>query len=319
MLTFRESKRFLGRGGNGVAQVKLNFNLDLEPESVWLTVTAAPAARASIAYVQELGDFRCGPDYYTARENLPSYLIKLCLSGEGTLDYEGQSYAVHPGQLFWIDCMKPQHYRTAPGKQRWHVLWVHFCGAPCEAYYRLFLNQNEGRCVVRPGSDMPFRSTLEALLKLYQEGGNTLLDDVQASAMLTQLMTRMVHAAGVRSDPGNLPGYVLDAREYINRHYAERVTLDDLARVISINKFYLQKLFKRCLGLSPNEYLIHTRLTRAKQLLRTTSAPISQVALDVGINNIGHFISLFKRYEGVTPSGYRQCWYNPDGGPGGEE
>ena len=85
-----------------------------------------------------------------------------------------------------------------------------------------------------------------------------------------------------------------------------------LARAISINKFYLQKLFKRCLGLSPNEYLIHTRLTRAKQLLRTTAAPISQVALDVSINNIGHFITLFKRYEGITPSAYRRRWYNPD-------
>ena len=295
-----------------MAQVKLNFNLDLEPESVWLTVTAAQAARASIAYVQELGDFRCGPDYYTTRENLPSYLIKLCISGEGTLDYDGQHYTVQPGQLFWIDCMKPQHYRTAPGKERWHVLWVHFCGAPCEAYYHLFLAQNEGKCVVQPGSDMLIRSTLDALMKQYQEGGSTLLDDVQASAMLTQLMSRLIHAAGTRSDADNLPGYVLDARNYNNQHYAERITLDVLARAISINKFYLQKLFKRCLGLSPNEYLIHTRLTRAKQLLRTTAAPISQVALDVGINNIGHFISLFKRYEGVTPSGYRQCWYNPD-------
>ena len=108
-------------------------------------------------------------------------------------------------------------------------------------------------------------------------------------------------------------GIVIDARSYINSHYAERITLDDLSRSISINKFYLQKLFKRCIGLSPNEYLIHTRLTRAKQLLRNSSHPISQIAMDVGISNIGHFISLFKRYEGITPSAYRQRWYNSDG------
>ena len=34
--------------------------------------------------------------------------------------------------------------------------------------------------------------------------------------------------------------------------------------------------------------------------------------MDVGINNIGHFITLFKRYEGITPSAYRRRWYNPD-------
>ena len=193
----------------------------------------------------------------------------------------------------------------------WHILWVHFYGAPCEAYYKLFLAQNEGRAVVRPSSDMAIRSTLDTLLKLYLEGGNTLQDDVQASAMLTQLMSHCIHAAGMHS-ANRLPTYVIDARSYINLHYAERVTLDDLSHAISINKFYLQKLFKRCIGLSPNEYLIHTRLTHAKQLLRSTSTPINQIVMDVGFNNIGHFITLFKRYEGITPSAYRRRWYNPD-------
>ena len=295
-----------------MTQVKLSFNLDLSEDSTWLTVTAAQAARSSIAYVQELGDFHCGPDYYTNRENLPSYLIKLCISGEALLDYDGQHYVVRPGQIFWIDCMKPQYYRTSPAQGSCRLLWVHFYGAPCEAYYKLFLAQNEGRCVVQPASDMSIRSMLDTLLKLYREGGNTLQDDVQASAMLTQLMSHCIHAAGAGVGGNRLPGYVIDARSYINSHYAERITLDDLSRSISINKFYLQKLFKRCIGLSPNEYLIHTRLTRAKQLLRTSSSPISQIAMDVGINNIGHFISLFKRYEGITPSTYRQRWYNPE-------
>ena len=294
-----------------MANVKLSFNLDLTDQSHWITVTASQAVRSSIAYVQELGDFYCGPDYYTTRENLPSYLIKLCVSGEGTLDYEGQSYVIRPGHLFWIDCNKPQYYRTSPGADSWRILWVHFYGAPCEAYYKLFLAQNEGRAVVRPSSDMAIRSTLDTLLKLYLEGGNTLQDDVQASAMLTQLMSHCIHAAGMHS-ANRLPNYVIDARSYINMHYAERITLDDLSRSISINKFYLQKLFKRCIGLSPNEYLIHTRLTHAKQLLRTSTTPINQIAMDVGINNIGHFITLFKRYEGITPSAYRRRWYNPD-------
>lgn len=300
-------------------QVRLSYSLDLSPGSLWLTVTAAQAARASIAYVQELGDFHCGPEYFTTRENLPSYLIKLCVSGEGELNYDGQRSSIRPGELFWIDCTKPQHYRTAPERQSWRVLWVHFTGATCDAYYRMFLSQNEGKNVVRPESDLSIRSALEALMRLYREGGNTLLDDIQASALLIQLMSDCIQAAGASSDGNRLPGYVVDARNFINRHYAERVTLDDLARAISINKFYLQKLFKRCIGLSPNEYLIHTRLTRAKQLLRTTANPISQIALDVGIHNIGHFISMFKRYEGITPSAYRQRWYLADTNEGGAE
>lgn len=54
--------------------------------------------------MQELGNFYCGPGYYTTRENLPSYLIKLCLSGEGVLEYGDDIYRVQPGHIFWIDC-----------------------------------------------------------------------------------------------------------------------------------------------------------------------------------------------------------------------
>ena len=188
---------------------------------------------------------------------------------------------------------------------------MHFYGEPCAAYYQLFLALNDGKNAVRLESNVSVRSTLEMLLKLYREGGNTLQDDVQASVLLTQLMTYCIQAAsaGAGGRAKHIPDYVIDTRNYINLHYAERITLDDLSRSISINKFYLQKLFKRCFGLSPNEYLIHTRLTQAKRLLRTTTLPVSQIAMDVGINNIGHFITLFKRYESITPSAYRQRWY----------
>jgi len=295
-------------------QVKLSFNLDISNDSTWLTVTASQAARTSIAYVQELGDFYCGPDYYTNRENLPSYLIKLCTGGEGLLDYEGKTYTIRPGQLFWISCRSLQHYRTSPKKGEWHVIWVHFHGAPCEAYYKLFLSQNDNCPVLDLGQVGECRSLLEMLIRLYRDGGNNIQDDVQASGLLTQLMIRCVQAAGQRGRHGHLPEYVTDVRSYISLHYAERITLDSLAQMFSINKFYLQKLFKQHTGLSPNEYLIHTRMNRAKQLLRTTVSPISQIAMDVGINNIGHFINLFKKYEGCTPNAYRQNWYNSEGG-----
>ena len=293
-------------------QVKLSFNLDIANESTWLTVTTAQAARASLAYVQELGDFRCGPNYYTNREHLNSYLIKLCISGEGILEYDNKTYTIRPGQLFWINCKKLQRYRTSSRKGNWHILWVHFNGLPCEASYNLFLSQNDSSPVIDPGQNVEFRSLLDMLVRLYRDGGSTIQDDVQASSLLTQLMSRCIQAAGQHGARGHLPEYVTDVRSYIGMHYAERITLDTLSQLFSINKFYLQKLFKQHIGLSPTEYLIHTRLNRAKQLLRTTARPISQLAMDVGFNNIGHFINLFKKYEGSTPNAYRQNWYNSE-------
>ena len=117
----------------------LQFHIDMEPESRWNIPTVDPMARASFLYVQETGDFRSKKGYYTTREGLDSYLLKLTLSGQGVLEYGGQSHVLKPGDFFWIDCTCRQHYYTDPNVGKWHNLWVHFWGANAEAYYQTFL------------------------------------------------------------------------------------------------------------------------------------------------------------------------------------
>ena len=69
-----------------MSQIHLSYKLDLAPESTWLTVNPTATAKSNLIYVQELGDFIAGPEYFTTRRNLPSYLIKYTLSGEGIMD-----------------------------------------------------------------------------------------------------------------------------------------------------------------------------------------------------------------------------------------
>ena len=288
--------------------VRLNYNLDISDRSTWLTVTSRPQVRASFPYVQELGDFHCGPEYYTSRENLASYLIKYTVSGEGTLNYGGSTWRIQPGTAFWIDCMQPQYYRTAPGAGGWHMLWVHLYGPTVQAYYEAFRDQNGDSPIVQAGPGAGFANPLEALLDIYRTGGSSLQDDIQASMLLTQLMVSCIHRAGQLDSLYRVPRFIMDIRDFINANYREDISLDSLAHNYSINKFYLQKLFKRHTGVSPNEYLTLTRLAHAKHLLRTTNAPILQVAEEVGYAAT-YFNTVFRKYEGVTPRTYRQKWY----------
>lgn len=289
-------------------QIKLSYALDLEPNFVWLSPTATQAAKKSIPFVQELGVFPCREKYYTEREMLPSFLIKYCVSGSGILEYDGRSYPVRSGQIFWLDCMKHQHYYTDPSEGSWHIIWVHFFGGECRKYYELFLQQNDGRPVVDTGVDESVRSNIEMLVDIYRNANGTLTDDVRAASLLTGIMSSCILYADPSTRHGELPAYVQTAREYINCHYAEKISLDILAREISVNKFYLQKLFRKSVGLSPNEYLTTVRLQEAKRLLRSTDLPISRIAMDVGFGSIGHFIELFKAREQMPPSVYRRRW-----------
>ncbi|MBP3658498.1 MAG: AraC family transcriptional regulator [Oscillospiraceae bacterium] len=76
----------------------------------------------------------------------------------------------------------------------------------------------------------------------------------------------------------------------------------------ALNPHYLQKLFKRYIGQSPAEYLIHFRMTRAKELMRTTHKSISEISYEVGIDNACFFSRQFKQVEGLAPQEYRQLW-----------
>lgn len=291
-----------------MSRISLEYELDLTPESVWLAATPSKHAKSALLHLQEAGEFFAGPRYYTQREGLESYLIKYTVSGTGSLEYQGQTYDLHPNQLFWIDCRNHQYYRTAPHSNHWQVLWVHFYGPASEMYYEVFQAQNRRSPILTLPPDSHVQQAMRALLPLYRDTDSTLLTDLQAAGLLTQLLGNLIQTTGAYEKWTEIPAGVQDAKTYLAEHYAERITLDDLARTFSVSKFHFQKQFKHFVGYTPNEYLLLVRLNHAKGLLRSTDLPVAQIAYDVGIQNVSHFINLFKKHEGTTPSHYRKNW-----------
>lgn len=94
-------------------------------------------------------------------------------------------------------------------------------------------------------------------------------------------------------------------RRYIEAHYVENITLDELAALVHWNKFYLLRVFRAETGLPPHAYLESVRVREAQRLLRQ-NIPLAQIALMTGFNSQSHFTTSFKRMIGVTPGQYMQ-------------
>ncbi len=288
--------------------VSLQCDLDIDAKSVWHTISPTTTSKCSILYLQEAGDFWCGPNYYTSREGFSSYLMKLTLSGCGLLEYQGQQYLVPTGHLFWIDCRKPQNYRTAPNAENWHVLWIHFFGANAQFYYDTFVKQNGGNPVVSLPSNSPIFHLLPALLQLDASGANQQKTDFEAASLLGQLISECVLCSMASRHPEDIPQTIQSVRQYLAKNYMQKITLEDLGNRFNLNPFYLQKQFKRYVGQSPSEFIIHLRITHAKELMRRTTKTIGQIAREVGIHNLGYFTRQFKQQEGITPQEYCKLW-----------
>ena len=95
-------------------------------------------------------------------------------------------------------------------------------------------------------------------------------------------------------------------KQYIREHFSEKITLEDLSKIVNINKYYLIRLFKQQTGLSPIDYLIHVRLSEAEKLLTQTEITISKIADVVGFHSPSHFSKTFKESNHMTPSAFRR-------------
>ena len=116
-------------------------------------------------------------------------------------------------------------------------------------------------------------------------------------ALLTLLMQESWHPEIVRT-AGTKRQNVQKIKDYLDLHFAEKITLDALAERFYINKFYLTRVFKEQFGLSVTSYLTQLRITQAKRLLRFSDKNIETIAQECGMSDANYFSRIFKKVGG---------------------
>ena len=100
------------------------------------------------------------------------------------------------------------------------------------------------------------------------------------------------------------------ALEYIEQNLSEKLTLDEIAQKINLNKYYLCRLFVKHLNISPRQYIIKQRVAKAEQLLKQEpSMQIVDIALVCGFASHSHFNRQFNKNIGMSPKAYRNNNY----------
>ena len=95
-------------------------------------------------------------------------------------------------------------------------------------------------------------------------------------------------------------------RRYIDNHFKENLTLDQLARLAHVNKYHLAHAFRREFGDSPISYLISRRVEERRFLLRETDHSLALIAQMLGFSSPSYFSQCFRRVEGISPTEYRR-------------
>ncbi|MCR4671289.1 MAG: AraC family transcriptional regulator [Saccharofermentans sp.] len=96
------------------------------------------------------------------------------------------------------------------------------------------------------------------------------------------------------------------AKKYIDQHYREDISLDDLSAMYGISPFYFSKVFKTQTGVTFTDYITGVRVGKARQLLEGTSKSMKEICSEVGYSDPNYFSRIFKKNTGVTPTEYKE-------------
>ena len=257
--------------------------------------TPSNFAKDHLLYVQEVGKLESLVPHVCERNNLDSFLIMEVTKGKGKIVYENQSLELHAGECIWIDCHQEfEHISSA--EEPWRLAWVHFNGKGTEALYRLFREKNVS--IHFTAADM---TLVQDFIYEVHKNVKEHSPEIKIHGILTQLI---VNCILMKKDKNAME----EVREYINVNYRDQKLPKVLTERFSMESSEIENLFEENYGINIRDYVINRRFNAAKELLRFTIKPLTEVIEESGIQDENLFYILFQKHENMSPEEYRKRW-----------
>lgn len=147
---------------------------------------------------------------------------------------------------------------------------------------------------------------MDKVIKICSGGSHT--KDIFADLTLKELLVRIMQHQNLKSLGGDIQtnhNSLAFIVSYIKANLNEKINVDTLSNKACMSKATFYRLFKRELGISPNDFILSEKMIRAKQLLSNSNAKVASVSYELGFSDANYFIRTFKKMEGVTPGVYQ--------------
>lgn len=236
------------------------------------------------------------------------YLFHYVISGTGTLtatDFNGEShtYRLKSGEGFMIFPKQVTSY-SADEKHPWEYTWLEFDGLRVKEALDL-----AGLTVAAPIYHTNSRDLSQELknemLYITNHSDFPPLNLIGHLYLFLDYLTRS-SSNQKRLQTGKLQDfYVREALSFIEQNFQNDISVEDIAAFCSLNRSYFGKIFKDSVGKNPQEFLIHYRMTKAAELLKTTELSVGDVSNAVGYPSQLHFSRAFKNVYGISPRHWR--------------
>ena len=241
--------------------------------------------------------------------------IAMILDGEGEFQVDGRVYPVRKGDLLLLNPGVSHQSRNVEGKR------------PATEFYAAFTNIHfrdmDCNQIRFPRGTFLLHPKEKTFLHLTRLAESMMLESCSAQPgryfMLKAYLTQMIlllYREQVTCEKPKAQGYIFESAnkkyvveqivDYLDHHYSEKISLDQIAQNMYLSPFYISRIFKSQVGDTPINYLINLRMEKARELLvEKQDCSIQEIAQCVGYEDAYHFSKLFKKHYGNSPSQYR--------------
>ncbi|WP_251026770.1 AraC family transcriptional regulator [Bacillus sp. ISL-46] len=236
------------------------------------------------------------------RKDVGTYVFQYTLSGSGRLDIADKSYTVKAGEAFIVEIPSDHRYYFPKDSEGWEFMFITLVGREAADCWRFMKEQSGPVLKVPPNSKL-----IQLLLKIYQETYDQRITDAYyASAKAYEFIMECYRfIRNIEKTTKDISLQITKALSFIQTHYHEPITLDDIAAVSGLSRYYFIKQFQHQLNMTPVQYLTKIRIQKAAELLRTTSSSVTDVAAQVGYANANYFNKVFRKMVGVSAGTFR--------------
>ena len=236
------------------------------------------------------------------------YLFHYVISGTGTLlsnDSAGntRTFQIKSGQGFLIF---PNQINTyfADETHPWEYAWVEFDGLRVKEALELAGLTMENPVYRSNAKDLSLELKNE-MLYIAQHSGQSPFHLIGHLYLFLDYLTRSSSSRKMLQGGKIRDFYIREAMSYIEQHFQNDITIEDIAAFCNLNRSYFGKIFRDAVGKSPQEFLISYRMTKAAELLKLTGLSIGDIGNAVGYPSQLHFSRAFKKTYGISPRQWR--------------
>lgn len=233
---------------------------------------------------------------YTHKQN--AYLLTFVVSGEATITLNGKKSVLSTGDFCVFFPQSNVSYVTKPNVP-WSIRWVTLTGTQLRELLPM-LGFTPESPIIKVTEPTELEGILERLFVV------TPKDDLRSKILALSLLYQLFSCLAKASVLPIKNEVIADAVGYIHRHYNEDLTVELLSKRAFLNMNYYSKLFTANVGLTPQQFVIRTRMEKAKELLRFSELTVGEISATVGFSDSLYFSRAFKKYTGVSPSEFRK-------------